>query len=96
VVKIVLLRMRDKFNEENRTVTVPCPDSECDEMHDVSTTDKPEHLVNSCDGCNKKIWLQWDLNPGYFNIYSGDGGGNDYSQRYRRTIEDNVRFWSPL
>lgn len=88
--------MQDEFTEESGTVTVPCPDPECSEIHDISTMDKPESLVNNCNECNKKIWLHWDLNPGYFNIYSGDGGGNSYSQRYCRTTKNDVLVWSQL
>jgi len=88
--------MQDEFIEEDGIVTVPCPDPECDEMYDVSTKDKPESLVDNCNGCDKKIWFHWDLNPGYFNIYSGDGGKNNHSKRYRRTVKNEVRFWSPL
>ena len=46
--------MQDEFTEESGTVTVPCPDPECSEIHDISTMDKPESLVNNCNECNKK------------------------------------------
>jgi len=85
--------MQNRLIEEDGNVTVPCPDPECNEMYDLSTINKPDSLVNSCDGCNKKIWLHWDLNPNGVTIYLGDGGKNNHSQRYRRTIENDTRVW---
>lgn len=82
----------DSISESGNTITVPCPDPNCSETYSVSIRGQVSGtLTDVCAECGKKIWLaENSMSPEakFFNIYSGDGGGNNYAARYKRVDLD--------
>lgn len=89
----------DSVVESGDTVTVPCPDPDCGEEYVVSIRGQVSgSLTEECAGCGKKIWVsEKSISPEakFFNIYSGDGGGNNYMARYKR-VDLEAGVWERI
>lgn len=86
--------MKEKkiVEQERKHVTVPCPDPKCKEKYQVKVTgvDLSTTVEETCDGCEKKIWVgDNSISLGKsFNIHSGDGGENNYADRWKKKKGD--------
>lgn len=91
--------MVEKFFESREIVCVPCPDPDCDEKYDVTIIGKiEEKLSNSCEGCDKRIYVFEGGSDPYarsFTIKSGAGNPTEYKQRYKR-VDLEKGIWKSL
>lgn len=87
-----------EIKERDGELTIPCPDPDCAEQYTISVAGEVSDTVTeSCNECEKKIWTYEGAitTTKYFNIHSGDGGGNNHTDRYERT-DYEIRTWKRL